>query len=146
MLTPPDGGKSNRISELAEQAGVHVETIRYYQAIGLLSRPRREHGSIRRYGPADLKRVRFIKRAQALGFSLEEVALLLGLTDGEHCGEAKALAERKLAMVSEKIRDLAAIQRALKGLVSECARGGPGRGCPIIDALAEEAVRPGVRP
>jgi MerR family transcriptional regulator, mercuric resistance operon regulatory protein len=138
MLQRANVEKGIRISELAKTAGVHVETIRYYQGIGLLSRPRRELGRIRRYGEDDLKRVRFIKRAQALGFSLEEIALLLGLSDGEHCAETQALAEKKLAMVDEKIADLAAIQNALKGLVTECSKGSRRSGCPIIDALAAE--------
>lgn len=130
--------KGIRISELASAAGVHVETVRYYQGIGLLPRPRREHGRIRRYDSDDLQRLRFIKRAQALGFSLEEIAFLLGLSDGEHCSETKALAEKKLAVVEEKINDLAAIQKALKGLVTECSKGSRKSGCPIIDALAAE--------
>jgi MerR family transcriptional regulator, mercuric resistance operon regulatory protein len=138
MLQRANVEKGIRISELARTAGVHVETIRYYQGIGLLSRPRRELGRIRRYGEDDLKRVRFIKRAQALGFSLEEIALLLGLSDGEHCAETQALAEKKVAMVDEKIADLAAIQNALKGLVTECSKGSRRSGCPIIDALAAE--------
>jgi MerR family transcriptional regulator, mercuric resistance operon regulatory protein len=138
MLKRTAQEKGIRISELAKAAGVHVETIRYYQGIGLLPRPRREHGRIRRYDSDDLKQLRFIKRAQALGFSLEEIALLLGLSDGEHCAETKVLAEKKLAMVDEKISDLAAIQKVLTGLVHECARGSRKSGCPIIDALAAE--------
>ena len=90
------------------------------------------------YAADDLKRVRFITRAQALGFSLEEIALLLGLSDGEHGAETKALAEKKLAMVEEKLGDLAAIQKALRGLVNECSKGSRKSGCPIIDALAAE--------
>jgi len=138
MLKRATAEKSFRISELAGAAGVHVETIRYYQGIGLLPRPRRERGRIRRYAADDLKRVRFIKRAQALGFSLEEIALLLGLSDGKHCAETKILAEKKLAMVEDKVHDLAAIQRALKELVAKCAKGSRKSGCPIIDALAAE--------
>lgn len=131
-----------RISELSSEAGVHIETIRYYHGIGLLPRPDREHGRIRRYGADDLKRLRFIRRAQALGFSLDEVALLLGLSVGEHCAETKALAEKKLAMVEGKIADLAAIQKALKDLVTKCSKGSRSSGCPIIDALEED---PGTR-
>lgn len=132
-------GKGIRISELAKEAGVHVETIRYYQGIGLLPRPHRDQGRIRRYDADAFKRLLFIKRAQALGFSLEEVAMLLGLAQGEHCAETKALAEKKLSLVKEKMRDLAAMRDALQGLVRECAPGSAGRGCPIIDALAAEA-------
>jgi len=138
MLNQVAVKKSIRISELADRAGVHVETIRYYQGIGLLPRPNRDHGRIRRYGADDLNRLRFIKRAQALGFSLDEVALLLGLSVGEHCAETKALAEKKLAMVEGKIADLAAIQKALRGLVTKCSKGSRSSGCPIIDALAED--------
>ena len=126
------------VGQLAETAAVNVETIRYYQRIGLLPLPKRDYGSIRRYSGDDLKRVRFIKRAQALGFSLDEVALLLGLSDGKHCAETKVLAEKKLTMVEEKIADLAAIQKALKGLVTKCSKGSRGCGCPIIDALIED--------
>lgn len=126
------------IGQLAESAEVNVETIRYYHRIGLLPRPAREFGGIRRYSADDLKRVRFVRRAQALGFSLDEVALLLELSDGRHCAETRALAEKKLAMVAAKITDLAAIQKALMGLVSQCSKGGRGRGCPVIDALVED--------
>ena len=126
------------IGQLAQTAGVNVETIRYYQRIGLLSLPRRNYGSIRRYLADDLKRVRFIKRAQTLGFSLDEVALLLGLSDGKHCAATKVLAEKKLTMVEEKMADLAAIQKALKGLVAKCSSGSRGCGCPVIDALIED--------
>lgn len=130
--------KGITIGELAKAAVVNVETIRYYQRIRLLSVPKRDYSSIRRYSGDELKRVRFIKRAQALGFSLDEVALLLGLSDGKHCAETKVLAEKKLTMVEEKLADLAAIQKALKGLVTKCSKGSRGCGCPIIDALIEE--------
>ena len=128
------------IGQLAQTAGVNVETIRYYQRIGLLPLPKRDYGSIRRYSADDLKRVRFIRGAQALGFSLDEIALLLGLSDGKHCSETQALAERKLKMVNKKIADLAAIQKSLKGLVTKCSKGSRGCGCPIIDALVADEV------
>ncbi len=126
------------VGQLARAAAVNVETVRYYQRIGLLPLPRRDYGSIRRYLPDDLKRIRFIKRAQNLGFSLDEVALLLGLSDGRHCVETKALAQTRLAVVEEKIADLEAIRKALKGLVTKCSTGSRGCGCPIIDALIED--------
>ena len=126
------------IGQLARSAEVNVETVRYYQRIGLLTLPRRDYGSIRRYSGDDLKRVRFVRRAQALGFSLNEVALLLGLSDGKHCAETKSLAERKLTTVEKKIADLTAIQKAIKGLVTQCSKGSRGCGCPIIDALVED--------
>jgi len=130
--------KGVTVGQLARAAAVNVETVRYYQRIGLLPMPRRDYGSIRRYLPDDLKRIRFIKRAQNLGFSLDEVAVLLGLSDGRHCKETKALAQKRLTVVEEKIADLEAIQKALKGLVAKCAQGSRGCGCPVIDALIEE--------
>ena len=137
MLKPP--GKSGiTVGQLARAAAVNVETVRYYQRIGLLSLPGRDYGSIRRYLADDLKRIRFIKRAQKLGFSLDEVALLLGLSDGRHCAQTRVLAEKKLTVVEEKIADLEAIQKALKGLVAKCSKGSRGCGCPIIDVLIED--------
>ena len=126
------------VGQLAWAAAVNVETARYYQRIGLLPMPSRGFGSIRRYLAEDLKRIRFIKRAQKLGFSLDEVALLLGLSDGRHCAETKTLAQNKLTIIEDKIADLEAIQKALKGLVAECSKGSRGCGCPVIDALIED--------
>jgi len=127
------------IGALAKAAGVPVETLRYYQRIGLLPQPPRAHGTIRRYSPEMLRRVRFIKRAQGLGFSLEEVATLLTLADGEHCAETRVLGEKKLALVQRKLDELAAIRHALDELVTQCAQGGRGKGCPLIDALVRDA-------
>ncbi len=126
------------VGQLARAAAVNVETVRYYQRIGLLPMPRRNYGSIRRYLAEDLKRIRFIKRAQKLGFSLDEVALLLGLSDGKHCAQTKVLAQTRLAVVEEKITDLVAIRKALMGLIAKCSTGSRGCGCPVIDALSEE--------
>ena len=126
------------IGALAKASHVNVETIRYYQRIGLLPTPERDYGSIRRYSHDSLKRVRFIKRAQRLGFSLEEIARLLGLTDGSHCAETRDLAEKKLILVEEKMADLAAIQGTLKTLITSCTQGSGGHGCPLIDSLVED--------
>ena len=126
------------IGRLARGVGVNVQTIRFYQRRGLIAVPPRPLGGVRRYAPNTVARIRFIKRAQALGFSLDEIALLLGLSDGKHCAETKALAGKKLTMVEEKINDLAAIEKALKGLITECSKGSRRFGCPIIDALAAE--------
>ncbi|WP_282373645.1 MerR family transcriptional regulator, partial [Pseudomonas sp. PS02290] len=84
------------IGAFAKAAGVNVETIRFYQRKGLLPEPDKPYGSIRRYGEADVARVKFVKSAQRLGFSLDEVAGLLRLDDGAHCDEARVLAEQKL--------------------------------------------------
>lgn len=130
------------IGRLAKAAGVNVETIRYYQRIGLLPVPARASGAIRRYSREMLQRLRFIRRAQRLGFALDEVALLLMLSNGLHCRETRELAQRKLALVEEKITDLAAMRKALAGLIRACAGRGRRRGCPIIKALVgEEAGR-----
>ena len=129
-------GIKMKIGQLADAAGVHVETIRYYQRMGLVPRPARARGAVRRYEADAAERLRFIKRAQALGFSLEEVKLLLALAVGEHCAETRALAQQKLALVQSKISDLRRMQSALHKLVRACGSGGTGRGCPIIDNLA----------
>lgn len=126
------------IGVLAESAGVNVETIRFYQRKGLMQEPDRPLGGIRRYGEPDLARVRFIKSAQRLGFSLDEVADLLKLESGSHCTEAREQAERKLADVRARLGDLRRIESALQGLVERCcAASGPVQ-CPMIAALQEE--------
>jgi MerR family transcriptional regulator, mercuric resistance operon regulatory protein len=123
------------IGAVAASAGVGVETIRFYQRRGLLDEPERPQGGIRRYGAADVARVRFIKSAQRLGFSLEEVTGLLVLEDGTQCDEARALAEGKLADVREKLTDLRRIERALKGLIDRCSEHKGNICCPMIAAL-----------
>lgn len=129
-----------KVGMLAEQSGVHVETIRYYQALGLMPKPVRARGAVRRYGKDAADRLRFIKRAQGLGFSLDEVKLLLDLSTGEHCRETRVLAERKRELVEKKLADLRAIQKALNNLIAACGSGGRGRGCPIIESLSTEEI------
>lgn len=123
------------IGQLAATGDVNVETIRYYQRENLLPTPKRIHGSIRRYGEEELKRLLFIKRAQAIGFSLMEITLLLQLAEGEHCAETQVLAEKKLDVIKQKLADLHAIESALEKLISACRKGKNGCGCPIIDSL-----------
>ena len=125
-----------KIGALAEQTGVHVETIRYYQNLGLMPTPARAHGSVRRYGEDAAARLHFIKRAQSLGFSLGEVKLLLDLSVGEHCAETRAFAKQKRHLVERKIADLRAIQSALDKLIRACGTGKEGCGCPIIESLS----------
>ncbi len=125
------------IGPLADRAGVNVETIRFYQRKGLLLQPQRPAGGIRRYALSDLGRVRFIKSAQRLGFSLGEVAELLKLEDGSHCTEARQQAERKLADIHAKLADLRSIEAALEEMVASC-RAARGRVCcPLIAALQD---------
>ncbi|EFV94857.1 Hg(II)-responsive transcriptional regulator [Lautropia mirabilis ATCC 51599] len=125
------------IGVLAEAAGVNVETIRFYQRKGLMQEPDRPQGGIRRYGEADLARVRFIKSAQRLGFSLDEIGDLLELEDGSHCTEAREQAERKLADVRAKLADLHRIEAVLEDLVQRCCAALGQVRCPMIQALQE---------
>jgi MerR family mercuric resistance operon transcriptional regulator len=125
------------IGALAELAGVNVETIRYYQRRGLLREPSRPAGGFRHYPPEAVQRVRFIKRAQKLGFTLEEISNLLELEDGTQCAEAREIAVHKLEMIEEKLRDLSAMRDTLKKLVRACASGKDARHCPIIETLSE---------
>lgn len=124
------------IGQVSERAGVHKETIRYYQGLGLVEEPVRRGSSFRRYGEATIARLRFIKRAQQLGFTLEEVKKLLALEDGGSCADTRRLAEQKLEVIRERIADLSRMKRSLESLVAECARGGRPRRCPIIGTLA----------
>ncbi|KPF70232.1 MerR family transcriptional regulator [beta proteobacterium AAP99] len=125
------------IGVLADAAGVNVETIRFYQRKGLMNEPDRPLGGIRRYADADLARVRFIKSAQRLGFSLDEIADLLRLEDGSHCTEAREQAERKLGDVQARLADLHRIEAALQGLVERCCAASGQVRCPLISALQE---------
>lgn len=124
------------IGGLAAAAGVHVETIRFYQRKGLLAKPRRIYGRIRHYGADDVARVRFVKSAQRLGFSLDEVAGLLRLEDGTHCDEARAVAEHKLVDVRARLVDLRRMETALAQLVRRCAAASGRVRCPLIATLA----------
>lgn len=127
------------IGAFAEAAGVNVETIRFYQRKGLLAEPDRPLGSIRRYSEGDASRVRFIKSAQRLGFSLDEIAELLRLDDGTHCGEASALAERKLVDVRDKLADLQRMESVLSDLVHACHARRGSISCPLIATLQQDA-------
>lgn len=135
---------ANRISigALASAAGVNVETVRYYQRRGLLKEPDKPYGGIRRYGEADLARLRFIKTAQRLGFSLQGIAELLTLDDGVECDIARAQAESKLREVREKRAELARVETALTQLVRQCrSRTGEIR-CPLIVSLQRGETGP----
>ena len=123
------------IGVFAKAAGVNVETIRFYQRKGLLPEPDKPYGSIRRYGEADVTRVRFVKSAQRLGFSLDEVAELLRLEDGTHCEEASTLAEHKLKDIREKMADLTRMESVLSELVCACHARKGNVTCPLVTAL-----------
>lgn len=125
------------IGALAKAAGVNVETIRFYQRRGLLTEPDRLHGSIRRYGVPDVERVKFVKSAQRLGFSLDEVAGLLQLEDGTRCDEARLLGQERLSDVRARLADLTRMEAALARLVDDCCSRKGKVHCPLIAALRE---------
>lgn len=123
------------IGTIARQAGVNVETIRFYHRRGLLPEPQKPLGGVRRYNQGDVARLRFIKSAQRLGFTLDEIGLLLRLDDGTHCAEAREIAEHKLADVRAKLEDLRRIEAALQGLVAACQAPESKVSCPLIASL-----------
>jgi MerR family mercuric resistance operon transcriptional regulator len=125
---------SDTIGGLARAAGVGVETVRYYQRRGLLAEPARPPGEIRRYGREDLKRLRFIRSAQAAGFTLREIGELIALDASDDRARVRALAEARVAAIDAQIAELLEARQALAGLASDCARkrGGP---CPILTAF-----------
>ena len=127
------------IGRLAAAGGVGVETIRFYQRKGLLEVPPRA-GGVRRYGSADVDRLRFIRQAQAAGFTLEQIRELLALDAGEDRARARALALERVAALDEQIKRLREARGALLALAKECAAeaGGP---CPILSAF-DAPIRP----
>jgi MerR family mercuric resistance operon transcriptional regulator len=121
------------IGKLAAAGGVGVETIRFYQRKDLLAQPKRESG-IRRYGSEDLRRLRFIKQAQAAGFTLEEIKELLMLDAGEDRSRARTLAASRIRPLDTKIGELKAARNSLRRLVTECGEGSNGP-CPILSSF-----------
>lgn len=126
------------IGRVAKLAGVNVETIRYYQRRRLLAEPDKPHMGYRRYSADIVKHIRFIKRAQALGFTLEEIAELLRLEEARACAETRALAAHKMEMIDRKLTALGAMRKALARLVQQCDRKQPVKGCPIIYVLEQD--------
>lgn len=126
------------IGKLAREAGVGVETIRYYQRRGLLDEPDRPagggSGSIRRYGEGDLQRLRFIRSAQAAGFTLDKIAELLELDATDDRPRARALAAEQIAALDRRIAEMTAARNALSRLASACGASDDGP-CPIIAAF-----------
>jgi MerR family mercuric resistance operon transcriptional regulator len=126
------------IGQLAAAAGVNVETIRYYQRRGLLDEPHKPFRGYRHYPHDTIKRLRFIKRAQALGFTLEEIAALLRLDGSGSCADTRELATQKVAVIEQKLSDLAAMRDALMALMRQCKDGQAEGLCPIISVLAQD--------
>ncbi len=128
------------IGQVAAEAGVHVETVRYYQRIGLIAEPTRPPGSVRRYDQTAIERLRFVKRSQELGFSLDEVRQLLALDDGQSCRETRQIAEHKLAVIEQRLVDLERMRKTLESLVGQCESGKRPRSCPIIASLSNASL------
>jgi len=126
------------IGRLAALAGVNIETIRYYQRRGLLDEPAKPYGGQRRYPAAMAKQVRFIRRAQALGFTLEEILGLLPLEGAICCAETRKMAAHKLGLIESKLTNLREMRDALADLVRQCDAGGAEGPCPIIDVLVRD--------
>lgn len=132
-----------RIGEVAAQAGVNIDTVRFYERRGILPKPLREPSSGYRTYPRDApRRIRFIKRAQDLGFTLKEIRELLSLRarPGARCADVLARAEAKIQDVDAKLRSLRAMRRALTKLASECSGRGEISECPILDAMDDEST------
>lgn len=127
-----------KIGRLADAAGVNVETVRFYQRSGLIDEPARPHHGYRTYGEEDVRRIRFIKRAQLLGFTLGDIGSLLKLEGSVACANTYNLATRKLAMVESKLADLQAMKTALTAMVARCKSEERDDGCPIIQALIDD--------
>ena len=126
------------IGTLAKRGGVNVETIRYYQRRGLLREPSKPREGFRHYQLESVRRVHFIKRAQHLGFTLEEIHGLLELDERKGCSETRGIAVHKLELIEGKIADLAKIKKALACLVKACDASQDGQPCPIIHLLADD--------
>lgn len=124
------------IGALASTVNVNVETIRYYQRVGLIDIPAKPQQGYRRYPASTAQRIRFIKRAQELGFTLQEITELLTLNDGD-CEEARTLAEHKRDVIQQRIADLHAMHQALTKLISACQSNTNNQDhCAIIETLA----------
>jgi len=126
-----------RIGQVAKHAGVNVETIRFYERKGLITQPPRPNGGYREYPKKAVGKIRFIKRAKDLGFSLTEIEQLLSLQANPKatCADVKQRAEGNILAIQERVKDLQTMKRALGNLVESCSGSGPLDDCPIIDCF-----------
>jgi DNA-binding transcriptional MerR regulator len=129
-----------KIGELAQSAGVGIDTVRYYERQGLLPLPTRQASGYRRYDTGDVARLRFVRRAKGLGFTLSEIRELLALSGRreDDMGTLKAAATAKLADVETRLAELARIRDGLEALIASCPGHGALEQCPILNALAED--------
>lgn len=129
------------IGQLAKLAEVAIDTVRYYERDGLLAPSGRLASGYRRYGDAELKRLRFIRRAKALGFSLEDIRGLLALSDGRSVAQVKRTAQTKLVDIEQRIAELERIRAGLRQLIDACPGHGRAESCPILNALTQETTQ-----
>lgn len=128
------------ISKLADAAGVNIETVRYYQRRGLLDEPSRKDGGFRSYDEAYVQRLRFIKRAQELGFTLDDAAELLSLSEAKNRKRLREITRSRVVDIRQRIAQLESMATALEGLADCCAKTERQQACPIIAALTEDSV------
>jgi Cu(I)-responsive transcriptional regulator len=128
------------IGILAKRAGVSIDTVRYYERDGLLSPRTRLDSGYRRYGEVEVSRLRFIRRAQALGFSLKEVKELLAISSQRDVARVKRKAQEKLTDVERRIAELERVRNGLANLISACPGHGRAADCPILKALGDEEL------
>ena len=126
------------IGELAKRAGVGIDTVRYYERSGLLAPHMRLPSGYRRYRDLEVARLRFIRRAQALGFTLDEIKSLLRLSAQRNVAQVKRSAQKKLADVDRRIEELQRVRKGLAELIAQCPGHGRAEDCPILRALGSE--------
>lgn len=127
------------IGQLAKRSGVPIDTVRHYERIGLLKPAARLASGYRRYGEAEQKRLRFIRRAKALGFTLDEVQELLALSAGRNVQSIRKAAAARLADVERRIEELSRVRDSLRQLIAACPGHGRAESCPILNALSQDA-------
>jgi Zn(II)-responsive transcriptional regulator len=126
------------IGQLSKRAGVAIDTVRYYERSGMLTPAGRLESGYRRYGDTELKRLRFIRRAKVLGFTLADIRELLSLSNERNVAKVRRAAETKLADVEQRLAELERIRDGLRSLVAACPGHGRAEACPILNALNEE--------
>jgi Zn(II)-responsive transcriptional regulator len=128
------------IGQLAKRSGVPIDTVRHYERIGLLKPTVRLASGYRRYGEAEQKRLRFIRRGKALGFTLDEIQELLSLSASRNVAQVRRAATVRLEDVERRIAELARVRDSLRTLIAACPGHGRAEDCPILNALSQESV------
>ncbi|HYW75846.1 MAG TPA: MerR family transcriptional regulator [Gammaproteobacteria bacterium] len=137
MTKQADVDPNLTIGQVAQAAGVNLQTVRYYQRRRLVPQPPKPASGYRRYGVDTIERIRFIKRVQGLGFRLDEIRELLALGGGR-CDDVRRVAERQRALIATRITDLETMQQTLDALIDDCRQFHPPDRCPLIETLSRE--------